>query len=405
MKITDVKAILLTGPSTLDPYLSECRKRRSAAFVEIHTDGGITGYGETYGGYFAPELIPPAVEFFKPVLLGRSPEDVSGLWDRMYYCENFWCRTGLGLMVINALEAALWDIKGKIHELPVYELLGGKKHDYLDCYATGGPCNYPLEKLQCKIEHYMSFGFKAVKVAAGAFYEDEGFIMPVEKSSIVDLECEKMEFINSSVGKQAKVAIDAHMNNNNFPKKWDLSVATAVAKALEQYDLMFLEEPLIYNDPWGYSQLCKNTTLTIAGGECLTGTAEWKTFIEKDCFDIGQLDASFMGGLEMFCDVANMLDAKGKKIATHAWGAGGSFMQNIHSAFACRNTAVLEIAPNFGPLHKEILIEEFKLHDGKVAAPKAPGLGIELTDSIKERYKFVPGSGEFNSVPGKILID
>ena len=92
MKITDVRTVLLTGPCTEDPFISEVRKRRSAAFVEIHTDTEHVGLGETYAGYFCPELVPGVVEFFKPILLGQSIEtvdDIGALWRRMYQCENF----------------------------------------------------------------------------------------------------------------------------------------------------------------------------------------------------------------------------------------------------------------------------------------------------------------------------
>ena len=76
MKITDVKTVLLTGPFLEDPFLLECRKLRSAAFIEIHTDTELVGLGETYGGYFCPELVPPAVDLYKPVLIGRNVENI-----------------------------------------------------------------------------------------------------------------------------------------------------------------------------------------------------------------------------------------------------------------------------------------------------------------------------------------
>jgi len=119
----------------------------------------------------------------------------------------------------------------------------------------------------------------------------------------------------------------------------------------------------------------------------------------------GQPDASFTGGLGEFMKVAAMLESRGRKIATHSWVGGGSLMQNIHAGFACGNTAVLEIAPNYAGLHSEVMCEPLVLKDGYILAPKVPGLGIKLTDVVKNKYPFVRGSGEFNSVPGKILVD
>ena len=137
----------------------------------------------------------------------------------------------------------------------------------------------------------------------------------------------------------------------------------------------------------------------------MTAQYEWKVFAEKDAFDIGQPDASFVGGLGEFMKVADMLGSRGKSIATHSWGAGGSLMQNLRCAFACDNTIIFEVAPAFAGLHSDVMLDSFILKEGMVLPPEQPGLGIVLTDATKNRYPFVPGSGEFNSVPGKILVD
>ena len=156
MTITDVRTTLLTGPSSNDPFIQEARKRRSAAFIEVLTDEGPIGIGETYAGYFCPEAVPAIVEFFRPILIGQTVDDIPELWRRMYHCGNFWCRVGLGVIVLNGIEAALWDLKGKLLGQPVHALLGGCKHDRLPCYATGGPSLYPQERLAKKMDYYLS---------------------------------------------------------------------------------------------------------------------------------------------------------------------------------------------------------------------------------------------------------
>ena len=104
------------------------------------------------------------VDFFKPILIGQTVDDIPELWRRMYHCGNFWCRVGLGTVVLNGIEAALWDLKGKLLDQPVHQLLGGCKHDRLPCYATGGPSNYPKPRLAAKADHYFSLGFRGMKV-------------------------------------------------------------------------------------------------------------------------------------------------------------------------------------------------------------------------------------------------
>lgn len=404
MKITDVKTVLLTGPSTGDPFLFEARQRRSAAFIEIYTDTELVGIGETYAGYFCPEIVPQVVEFFKPILVGQNIDNIAELWARMYNCGNFWCRVGLGVIIINGIEAALWDLKGKQHNLPVYELLGGRKHDSLPAYATGGPSNYPKDNLAKKMDFYLSLGFDGFKLGAGAYTKETGFTCPMTPAEAAEFEADKLEFVRGHVGKEVRVMLDGHMGNNETGS-WNLGTAQSVCKALEPYNLFFFEEPLHYTDPWGYSELCKSTSIAIAGGECLTAMYEWRVFAERDCFDIGQPDASFTGGLGEFMKIAAMLESRGRQIATHAWGAGASLMQNVHCGFACANTAILEVAPAYGGLHSEVIDGSFIMENRRVLPPTEPGLGVKLTDEIKNRYPFVPGSGEFNSVPGKVLVD
>lgn len=404
MKITDVRTILLTGPCTNDPFLREARKRRSAAFIEIHTDRKLVGLGETYAGYFCPETVPAIVDFFRPILVGQTVEDIPELWRRMYHCGNFWCRVGLGTIVLNGIEAALWDLKGKQLGLPVHALLGGAKHARLPAYATGGPSNYPPAKLAQKMDHYFSLGFRGLKVGAGSFTAGTGWYMPMEPREAADFEAEKVAFMRRHAGPDAWLMMDAHMGNNPVAT-WTLETATAVAKALEPFNLFFLEEPLHYTDPWGYAELCRRTSVPIAGGECLTAAYEWRVFANQDAFDIGQPDASFTGGLHEFLVVAKMMADRGRKVATHAWGAGGSLMQNVHAGFAAENTCILEIAPDYAGLHSEVIDGGLVIKDGYVLPPDRPGLGIVLTEDTRRRYPFQPGSGEFNSVPGKILTD
>jgi galactonate dehydratase len=408
MKITDVRTVLLTGPSTDDPYLRESRKRRSAAYIEIHTDSKLIGLGETYAGYFFPEGVPAAVEFFKPILVGQDLDvtPIAELWARMYHSANFWARVGFGVIVINGIEAALWDLRGKMLKLPVYELLGGLKHESLPAYATGGPSNFPYDKLAKKVDFYLSLGFRGFKVGAGSLeVKADGSVehyIPMRPTEAADFEGHKVRFLREHVGREVNVMLDGHMGNND--ETWDLGIAQAVMKAVEPYDLFFFEEPLHYTDPWGYAELARSTSVPIAGGECLTAAFEWRVFVDQDSFDIGQPDAAFTGGILESLRVAAMLEARGRRIATHSWASGGGFMQNLHFGFAASNTAMLEIAPAFGPLHSDVVGESFRMKDGRVLPPGGPGLGIRLTDETKARFPF-KGGGEFNSVPGKILND
>ena len=266
-----------------------------------------------------------------------------------------------------------------------------------------GPSNYPKDKLAAKLDYYLGLGFRAVKLGVGS-YSPDGWYTPLEAAEAADFEGDKLAFVRAHVGPDVAIMMDGHMGNSTGAA-WDLATAWAVMAAVEPAGLLFFEEPLHYTDPWGYAELCRTTPVPIAGGECLTATYEWRVFVAQDAFDIGQPDAAFTGGLGEFMQVAAMLDGRGRQVATHAWGAGGALMQNAHCGFACPNTVILEVPPAYGPLHAEIIDGDFVMEDGMVQPPRKPGLGIVLTEETKRRFPFVPGSGEFNDVPGKILTD
>ena len=404
MRITDVKTVLLTGPSTQDPFLAAARQLRSAAFVEIHTDGPHVGLGETYGGYFVPEVIPAVVDFYKPILLNAETLDVHTLYQRMARCGVFWGRVGLGPIVLSAIEAALWDLKGKMLGLPVYELLGGRCHDRLLAYATGGPSAWPTERLLEKVDFYLSLGFRAFKVGTGYFDMDSRrSLSVVHRSAAVEREATKLALLRRHVGPKIPILMDGHMGFRTPQETWDLGTAAAVLRALEPYDVFLFEEPLPYTDPWAYAELCRATHVPVAGGEQLTTIAEFRQFADLDAFDIAQPDAAFVGGMSELVRIGMLFASRNKRVATHAWGAGGAVMQNLHAAFATSNTAIVEIPPAAGELHTAIWGDAFQMQDGYVLPPQRPGLGIQLSAEIKERFPFVPGSGEFVSVPGKVL--
>jgi len=407
MKITDVKTVLLTGPSGNDPYLQEFSMKRSAAYIEIQTDTELVGIGETMTGYHVPEFVPEIVEFFKPTLMGLKDDQINPrqLWKKMYRCGNFWARVGLGINVLAGIEAALWDLKGKMESLPVWELLGGRMHEKLRCYASGCDSNYPWEHLKRKIDLYRQDGFNAIKVGAGWYNGDtnDNFAGRTVQEW-VEMESEKLNAIRSHAGKDFTVCLDGHMSNVDEGKGvWDVAIAKAVLKELERYDIFFFEEPLHYNDISGYAELSRSTTIPIAGGEGLSSREEFSHCAEAGAFDIAQPDASYVG-LWAFMDIAAMFATKNRRVAPHNWGAGGAVMQNIHAAFATPNVAILEIPPMSGGMHTDIYAEGYRFENGYMLPPLVPGLGISLTDEIKNKYSFVRGSGEWNVVSGKTEI-
>jgi galactonate dehydratase len=224
MKITDVRTTLLTGPCTNDPYVLEIRKLRSAAFIEIETDRGIIGLGETYAGYFCPEIVPHVVAFYNPILIGQNVDDIPTLWSRMNTCGTFWGRVGLGSIVICGIEAALWDLKGKLEGKPVYELLGGRKHDSLPAYATGGPSNVPWSGSSQKAKHYQRHGFRAAKFGSVTWRTASAAATPI-RSRLRNSRSASSRRCERAFGDDFQLALDGHMNDKPPEKMWPRETA------------------------------------------------------------------------------------------------------------------------------------------------------------------------------------
>ncbi len=407
MRITEVIPVLLTGPISDDPSMHAFRRQRSAAFVELHTDTGHVGVGETYLGYHLPQVVPDIVTFFAPILTANetpasaSVFDVAELVNRMTSCSQFWGRVGIGPTVISAIEAALWDLNGKMLGVPAHELLGGSKHSRLRGYATGGVSNWPLGQLQEKVDRYLEAGFRAFKLGAGRYQDGQQTDSGDSPGQTADLEATKVAAIREYVGPGIGIMLDAHMGFRSPNDRWDLTTATAVLNAVQPFGVDFFEEPLPYDNPLAYGELAAATTVKVAGGEQLTTAGEFAVYASARSFDIAQPDAAWLS-MSQFVEVAQMFADNGAQVASHAWSAGGGVMQNLHAAFACANTAVVEIPPLAGALHTELWGDALVLDsDGYVQAPTQPGLGVTLTAATKQRYPFRPGSEEWVNVPGK----
>nr|WP_211239703.1 mandelate racemase/muconate lactonizing enzyme family protein [Jiangella gansuensis] len=404
MRITDVRTILLTGPSTNERWVVSAKRQRTAAFIEVHTDGGLVGVGETYAGYFAPELVGPVVDYVRPILLGADTTDPAVLATRMRRCLVYTARVGVAAAILSGVEAALWDLAGKAEGVPAYQLLGGAKHDKLWAYATGGPSPWPPDELKRKLDRYLELGFTAFKVSSGyrSVADNRSVVPRPSPNEAAEFEAEKVAMMRTHVGKQVGIMLDGHMGHRSGKASWDLATASAVLAALEPFDITFFEEPLAYEDPDEYAELTRTSPIRVAGGEQLSTSDEFRLWMARDAFAVAQPDASWLGMSE-FVEVGRLSAERDAAIASHAWSAGVGVMQNIHAAFATASTLVVEIPPDAGELHTLLWGDNLVIRDGYVLPPEAPGLGVDLSEGIKERFPFQPGMEEFVSVPGKTL--
>jgi L-alanine-DL-glutamate epimerase-like enolase superfamily enzyme len=346
-----------------------------ASLVQVHTDEGVTGLGETYAGIFAPHAVRGIVESLEPLLVGEDPTQVSALFHKMYSKTLFWGRVGAGMSVIGAIETALWDILGKVRGLPVYELLGGKAHQKLPLYASGG-LERPLDQLAEEMREYRRDGFQAVKVRIGM-------------GPSRDLK--KLECVRDALGSDMQLMVDAVQGHN--PEPWSAAQAIQAGLAMQRFGVRWFEEPCAATDYSGYAQVRRQTPIPIAGGESSTSIHEFRHFFDAGALDIVQPDTSHSGGIIECRKIAALAESYGVEVALHSWASSVVLAGNYHLAFATPNCRILEY-PTWGyPLRDELFVEPLRIENGFLRPPTAPGLGVELTDEVRRKYAFREEAG------------
>lgn len=408
MRVTRVRTALVTAPWTGDPsWVGGAAFQRTAALVVVETDEGLTGLGEPIMGYFHADVVAPIVDYYARLLidLGLDPTQPEATFRELYQRSLWWGRVGVGLSVLGGLEMALWDIAGKAAGRPVHELLGGPSHDRLPLYASGGTGSWPIEKTIEQAQRYVNLGFRGLKIGTGFDDRPGGYTThPGDPpygtwyagSTAARIADERLKFgaLREALGPDVELATDGHAVQVREP--WSRSTALDLAKALEEFDLLFFEEPLRYDDPDGYADLRRRTHVPIAGGECLTGVAEFRDWLAKGALDFVQPDATHVGGVGVCRDVARLAEQRGVGLIVHTGAAiGPGIMANLHVAFASPNSRYVEYAIAPDNLRAELLAEPVVLVDGFVGRPTKPGLGVSLPDDFEARFPYQPGIVEY----------
>jgi L-alanine-DL-glutamate epimerase-like enolase superfamily enzyme len=379
VKITAVRCLLLSCPyavpGDLERELCFADGHRTISVIKVETDEGLYGLGETYTGVFAPDAVRELVAQFSLELVGEEAADVAGLRDRLRQACYYWGRFGMSASVVGGIEMALWDLRGKALGVPVHQLLGGRVHDRLPVYASGGN-NKPLPELRAELEGYVRGGYRAVKIRIN-------FLSPAQ---IV----EKTAFCREVLGPDVALAVDAVQGVAR--KAWTAKEALAVIRSIEPYRLLWVEEPCEVTDYAAFAEVRGQTAVTIAGGETVTSMVEAEAYLNAGALDLFQPDAAILGGLAAFRQLADVCARRNVNLAVHTWAGGVGIMGNYHAAFASRNCTILELPNNPFPLREEMLVEPLRIVDGALAAPTAPGLGVTLPEDAERRYPYRPGS-------------
>lgn len=387
MKITDVICHVLLLP---DLHAEDTDGSQDDIVVEIHTDEGIIGIGESDTNPWGARAIieSPSIHTMalglKDVLIGQDPLQVEALWERMYVGSMHYGRRGLGINAIGALDMALWDIKGKALGVPCWQLLGDEQQPFIKPYASLQPRGKDLDSYSKSLAEWAvrakEYGFPAAKleVTLSGPYAHHGLDEPAESVPEVVRVCRE------AVGPDFVLMVDVQYT-------WsDARDCLRTLKRLEEFDLFFIETPLQMDDLDGIAFLHDNLNIRIAYGEWQTTRFEFIELMDRGKVDVAQPDVGRVGGLTEAKRVCDLAADRDRLIVPHCWKSGIGIAASVHMAITAPNCAYVEYLPVelcHSALRRELVEEDLCMENGVIPLPTQPGLGVELNRDTVERLR------------------
>ncbi len=334
-------------------------------FLKITTDDGLVGWGEPIVEGRA-RTVEMAVKELEPVLVGQNPLENERLWTEMY--RGTFYRGGPVLVsAISGIDQALWDIKGKFFGVPVYKLLGGPTRNRVRTYAHmgGSTLNELIENAKKSVEE----GFTVFKTGP-----TDGPVRPLDTSEFMDKVIHKIGSIREALPAHVDLAVDFH-------GRFTPAMSIRLIKELEQFRLLFVEEPVQCENVDALVTVARSTVIPIATGERLFTRWGFREILEKQAAAILQPDICHAGGITEVRKIAAMAETYYCQIAPHNPLGPISLAAGLQVAASIPNFLCQEQVH----LGEGYIKQPFKIRDGHIDLPTAPGLGIEVDeDFVKE---------------------
>lgn len=362
MKITDVRTHLIHTDIPVQSRVESgagLKLARQMCLVQIETDEGITGFGSPSGPYDLAALKRIIDGTIKPLLIGANPLDVERLWSRVYNGEvsrNAGHRS-LGISALSGVDVALWDIRGKIANLPLYDLLGGSCHpDGVPAYASSIYWDLPAEGAAEEATSWIDKGFGGVKLKVGR-----------------DLtrDIKNIAAIRDAIGDN-ELLVDANQSLDRIG-------ANRLLAVLEEYRCYWFEEPISIDDIVGHHELCQaRRQVRIATGENLYTRWSFNDFVREGAVDVLQADVTRAGGITEVKKIAELAACNHLTWNPHTFNDIITVAANLHLVASTAQTPMFEWDITYNSLMTDLADWQLDVVDGNVLPPTRPGLGLEF---------------------------
>jgi L-alanine-DL-glutamate epimerase-like enolase superfamily enzyme len=388
MRITGIDCHVLLDPG----YESDATSsNQDDIVVEVHTDEGITGIGETdLNAWIARACIEaPGTHTMDQglgqVLIGLDPLDPAAVWERLYVATAMTGRRGALVHALGAIDVALWDICGKAAGVPAWRLLGERAHERLRPYASLLPRSHGdwdefSQTLVDQAAWARSLGFTAAKleILITGPYAHSGLDVPDARM------IETIAGVRREVGPDFAIMVDVAYAWNT------VGHALEVIESWADLDVFFCETPLWADDLAGYAELSRRSPIPIAAGEWLATRHEFEDLIDRGGVQVAQPDVGRVGGLTEARRVCDLAADRGRLIVPHGWKTGITVAATAHLAAVTPHMPFFEFVPQEvaeSRLRRELVTDELRLVDGGLDLPARPGLGIELNRDVLEEFE------------------
>jgi L-alanine-DL-glutamate epimerase-like enolase superfamily enzyme len=392
LKITSVRTI------SLEEY-------PNLTWVEIETDEGLVGLGETFFGAAAVHAY--VHETAAPYLLGKDPLQIERHAKELYgYYLRF---GGLGAeqRAGSAIDNALWDLLGQASGLPLHVLLGGRTRESIRAYNTCAGYGYARQPIQGVLDNtqWSNIGagtgpyedLEAFQQRAGELAKDllsEGFtamkIWPFDEYAVatdgamllpgdLDRGLEPLRQIRDAVGMDIDVAIELH-------SRWSLPAAKRIARACEEFEPMWFEDPLRIDNIDALAEFARSTRIPTIASELVSGKSTYKDILETGAFGYVMFDFGWVGGITEARKIAGMADAYHLPVAPHDCTGPVNFAVGVHFGVATPNAVFQEVVRAYYSDWFALLVTDLpRLENGYLYPLEAPGLGLKLKPGLTER--------------------
>ena len=385
MKIKEIKSHILQYDLKEElGYSQQYYQKRTAHLVEIRTDEGLVGWGECFGpGNVAIANKCIIEKVIQPMILEFDPMDREVIWQKVYNLLRDHGQKGMPIQALSGIDIALWDIAGKVTNMSISRLIGGRFRESIPVYGYGmmlrrEDVDSLADRFYEEAQAIKSMGFVATKMKVGLGPEKD---------------IRLAEAVRKGIGDGFPFMVDA---NHCYTS----SDALYVGRALEEMNAFWFEEPVPPEDLEGYLELKSVLNIKIAGGEAEFTRWGWRNILQKRCVDLAQPEVCALGGISEYLKVLAMAHAHFVPVVNHVWGSAIAVATNLQLLAAMPPLPggihpiepLLEFDTTDNKFRDELIIDPLKIQQqvsangGFVSIPDNPGIGVEPDQEFISKF-------------------